>query len=70
MQPRVTIGLDIAKYLFQIHAVDTAGTIIIRRKLRRSELLPFFEDLEPSLVGIEACATAHLWARSITALGH
>ncbi len=70
MQPRITIGLDIAKHVFQVHAVDTAGTIIIRRKLRRSELLSFFEDLEPSLVGIEACATAHHWARSITALGH
>jgi transposase len=70
MQPNITIGLDIAKHVFQVHAVDAAGAIVIRRKLRRSELLPFFEGLEPCLVGIEACATAHHWARSITACGH
>jgi len=70
MQPNITIGLDTAKHVFQVHAVDAAGTIVIRRKLRRSELLMFFEGLEPSLVGIEACATAHHWARSIMALGH
>jgi transposase len=66
----MTIGLDIAKHVFQVHAVDAAGAIVIRRKLRRSDLLSFFEGLEPSLVGIEACATAHHWARSIMALGH
>jgi len=56
MQPNMTIGLDIAKHVFQVHAVDAAGAIVIRRKLRRSELLTFFEGLGPSLVGIEACA--------------
>lgn len=70
MQPTITIGLDIAKHVFQVHAVDANGAIVIRRKLRRSELLSFFEGLEPCLVGLEACATAHHWARSIMALGH
>lgn len=70
MQPNITVGLDIAKHVFQVHAVDARGAIVIRRKLRRSELLRFFEGLEPSLVGIEACATAHHWARSIMALSH
>jgi transposase len=66
----ITIGLDIAKHVFQVHGVDEAGTVVIRRKLRRAEILQFFEELEPCLVGIEACATAHHWARSIMALGH
>ena len=66
----ITIGLDIAKHVFQVHGVDEAGTVVIRRKLRRAEILQFFEALEPCLVGIEACATAHYWARSIMAFGH
>ena len=65
-----TIGLDIAKHAFQVHGVDDAGAVVIRRKLRRAEILQFFEGLGPCLVGIEACATAHYWARSIMALGH
>jgi transposase len=56
--------------VFQIHGVDGAGTVVVRRKLRRSELLQFFAHLAPCLVGIEACATAHHWARELTALGH
>ena len=70
MSKVITIGLDIAKHVFQVHGVDKAGTVVIRRKLRRAEILQFFEALEPCLVGIEACATAHHWARSIMALGH
>jgi len=62
--------LDIAKHVFQVHGVDEAGTVVIRRKLRRAEVLQFFEDQPSCLVGIEACATAHHWARSIMALGH
>lgn len=70
MYQNITIGLDIAKHVFQVHGVDAAGSVVIRRKLRRSEVLSFFDGLAPSLVGIEACATAHYWARSIMALGH
>jgi len=65
-----TIGLDIAKNVFQVHGVDAEGTVVLRRQLRRSRVLPFFEKLPPCLVGIEACATAHHWGREIAALGH
>ena len=65
-----TIGLDIAKSVFQVHGVDAAGEVVVRRRLRRRQLLGFFEKLGPCLVGIEACATAHYWGREIAALGH
>jgi transposase len=65
-----TIGLDIAKNVFQVHGVDGGGRTVLRRKVRRDQLLALFSELEPCLVGIEACATAHHWARQITALGH
>jgi transposase len=65
-----TIGLDLAKHWFQVHGVDANGQAVVRRKLRRSEVLAFFQSLTPCLVGIEACATAHHWARELTALGH
>jgi transposase len=65
-----TIGLDIAKRVFQIHGIDAAGAVVVRRKLKRSELLQFFARLAPCLIGIEACATAHFWARELSALGH
>src|SRR5579875_904980 len=65
-----TIGLDLAKSVFQVHCVDSAGTVVVRKKLRRSEVLGFFRSLDPCLVGMEACATAHFWARQIGALGH
>jgi transposase len=65
-----TIGLDIAKRVFQVHGVDSEGAIVVRRKLKRAELLHFFSQLAPCLVGIEACATAHHWARELMALGH
>jgi transposase len=54
-----TIGLDIAKNLFQVHGVDDAGEVVTRKQLRRSQVIAFFEKLPPCLVGIEACATAH-----------
>ena len=66
----ITIGIDLAKSVFQIHGVDAAGTATVRKKLRRAEVLKFFEGLLPCLVGMEACATAHYWAREIGALGH
>jgi transposase len=65
-----TIGLDLAKHWFQVHGVDASGAVAVRRKLRRSEVLSFFRSLQPCLVGIEACATAHYWARELTELGH
>ncbi len=65
-----TIGLDIAKNVFQVHGVDASGTTVIRKQLRRGQLLRFFEKQSACLVGMEACATAHHWARQIAALGH
>ncbi len=64
------IGLDTAKSVFQVHAVDEAGKVEIRRKLRRSELIPFFEKQEACTVVLEACGAAHHWARMLTGLGH
>src|SRR5512134_4163368 len=66
----VTLGLDLAKHVFQVHGVDAEGQVILRRRLRRSMLLAFFEKLPPCLIGMEACATAHHWARQLIALGH
>ena len=65
-----TIGLDIAKSVFQVHGVDAEGVVVIRQKLTRARLLKFFEKLSPCLVGIEACGTAHHWARELIGLGH
>lgn len=65
-----TIGLDIAKRVFQVHGVDEAGQVVVRRQLRRSEVLKFFTKLPACLVGMEACASAHYWGREIAALGH
>lgn len=64
-----TIGLDLAKSIFQVHAVDAAGTVVVRKALRRSQVLPFFGKLPPCLVGIEACGTSHHWARELAKLG-
>ena len=64
------IGLDIAKSVFQIHGVDAAGNVIVRRQLKRRYVLPFFQRLPPCLVGIEACASSHHWSRELKALGH
>lgn len=70
MEGVVTVGLDIAKSVFQVHGVDTAGHVIVQRKLTRAKLIPFFEKLPHCRVGIEACATAHHWGRQLTELGH
>lgn len=65
-----TIGLDLAKHVFQVHGVDETGTATIRKRLRRAQVLPFFAVLPPCLIGMEACATAHRWARELMRLGH
>ena len=65
-----TIGLDIAKSVFQVHGVDAVGAVVIRRKLTRGRLLWFFEKLPRCLVGIEACSSSHYWARELMARGH
>ncbi len=65
-----TIGLDLAKHVFQVHAVDAAGGVVLRKALRRAQLLPFFAKLPPCLIGIEACGTSHYWARELIDLGH
>ena len=70
MGPVVTIGLDIAKSVFQVHGVDAEGGVVIRQKLTRARLLKFFGKLDPCLVGIEACGTSHHWARELIELGH
>src|SRR3977135_3244785 len=70
MQAITTIGLDIAKSVFQVHGVDAAGQAIIRRQLKRRYVLAFFQKLPPCLVGIEACASSHHWSRELKALGH
>jgi transposase len=70
MQAITTIGLDIAKSVFQVHGVDADGQVVIRRKLKRRYVLAFFQKLPACLVGIEACATSHHWSRQLQALGH
>ena len=65
-----TIGLDIAKNVFQVHGIDAAEKVVVRKQLRRSQVLKFLASLPPCLVGMEACATAHYWARELTKLGH
>ena len=70
MQAITTIGLDIAKSVFQVHGIDAEGHVIVRRQLKRRHVLAFFHKLPPCLVGIEACASSHHWSREIRALGH
>jgi transposase len=65
-----TIGLDLAKSIFQVHAVDAAGEAVVRKALPRAQVLPFFAKLPPCLVGMEACGTSHHWARELAKLGH
>jgi transposase len=65
-----TIGLDIAKHVFQVHGIDASEKVIVRRALRRSQVIGFFEALPPCLIGMEACASSHHWARELTKLGH
>ena len=70
MQTVRTIGLDIAKSVFQVHGVDAAGQVVIRRQLKRRYVVAFFQKLSPCLIGIEACASSHHWSRELQALGH
>lgn len=65
-----TIGLDLAKSIFQVHAINDAGEVVVCKALRRSQVLPFFAKLQPCLVGMEACGTSHHWARELMKLGH
>src|SRR6476661_4406250 len=65
-----TIGLDIAKNVFQVHGIDAAEKVVVRKQLRRGQVMKFFAALPPCLVGMEACATVHYWARELTKLGH
>ena len=69
-QKIVTVGLDLAKNVFQVHAIAADGAVLIRRKLRRTEVIRFFAELPSCLVGMEACASAHHWARELMAIGH
>ena len=66
----ITIGLDIAKNVFQVHGIDAVENVVVRKQLRRGQVLAFFKALPPCLVGMEACATAHYWARELTKIGH
>src|SRR5262245_24646286 len=70
MQAITTVGLDIAKSVFQVHGVDAEDKVVIRRQLKRRYVLAFFQKLPSCLVGIEACATSHHWSRELQALGH
>ena len=70
MQAVTTVGLDIAKSVFQVHGIDAAGQVVMRRQLKRRYVLAFFEKLPACLVGIEACASSHHWSRELKALGH
>lgn len=70
MEEVTTIGLDLAKQVFQVHGANRGGVPVFNRKLRRAEVLRFFQKLPSCLVGMEACASSHHWAREISALGH
>ena len=65
-----TVGIDLAKSVFQIHGVDDRGRAVLRKQLKRTEMLSFFANLPPCLIGMEACASAHHWARKLIELGH
>ena len=65
-----TTGIDLAKALFQVHGVDKHGKVGLRKQLKRKDVLSFFANLEPCLIGMEACGSAHYWARKLSALGH
>src|SRR5262249_7895953 len=70
MSEITTIGLDLAKHVFQVHGIDAQGTTVLRKRLRRGQVLAFFSRIPRCVVGLEACATAHYWARELGALGH
>src|SRR5256714_5440235 len=70
MSEITTIGLDLAKHVFQVHGIDAQGTTVLRKRLRRGQVLAFFSRIPRCVVGLEACATAHYWGRELAALGH
>src|SRR5689334_17100611 len=70
MNPVSTVGLDLAKHIFQLHGADSAGAVVFRQKLRRGQLLAFLATLPPCTVALEACGSAHYWGREIAKLGH
>src|SRR4029079_17404814 len=70
MSEITTIGLDLAKHVFQVHGIDAQGTTVLRKRLRRGQVLAFFSRIPRCVVGLEACATSHYWARELGALGH
>ena len=70
MSKIIRIGMDTSKSVFQLHGVDAAEQPVLRKKLRRIQVLTFFGKLEPTLIGLEACGGAHYWARELIALGH
>ena len=70
MNDITTLGIDLAKSVFQLHGVGADGRVLLRRQLRRSQMLEFFQRLPPCLIGIEACASAHYWTRELTKFGH
>ena len=65
-----TVGLDLAKHVFQVHGVDASGRVVVAKAIRRGKLLEFFTSLPPCIVGLEACGSAHHWARELIELGH
>src|ERR1700716_4738812 len=65
-----TVGIDLAKALFQVHGVDERGKAVLRKQLKRKDVLSFFANLQPCLIGMEACGSAHYWARKLSELGH
>ena len=66
----MTIGLDVAKSVFQVHGIDGAGAVVIRKRISRAKVPVFFADLPPCVIGIEACPSAHHWSRELEGLGH
>ena len=64
------VGLDLAKNVFQVHAISSTGEVVVRRALRRAQVIPFFSKLAPCLIGMEACGTSHHWGRELVRLGH
>jgi transposase len=70
MNQFTTVGIDLAKNIFQVHAVDAAGRVVLQKAFRRPQLLAFFQKAPPCLIGLEACSSAHHWGRMLTQLGH
>ena len=65
-----TVGIDLAKNVFQVHAVDERGRVVLRKQLRRDQMTVFFANLSPCVIGMEACGSAHHWARTLKGFGH